>query len=1304
METTGGGIIDNLKIKKMAKPQAILNIKLKHGNVVPKVGMNNEPVPAKIGLEDEPVAHDELGEKKKMNINIVDKRGEVEINRDLIMSRINKYVNFRVVEDESVRQKQDYKEEFMQPIVNNNMMVPRISTDEGVTDLTAKVGKMTIQDKIGEQLEKEEKEDKDNANEIGAQVKELERKIDDAIDEIEKPLEEAPELPDEELLKKKRKKAEPAVAPAEADADKEAKLKRKTKKLLFGNADIDPNVKIGNKLLSTRLPAQQPLVVRTSNYYMNNRKLYINKIAQLFAPYRDELINKAAALTCQNDNNNAQIDFKLLTHQKVVRDYLNLYTPYRGLLLYHGLGSGKTCTSIAISEGMKSGKPVVLLIPKALKTNFFNELKKCGDVMYKKTQYWGFVPIKGHPEHKDILSKVLHLPGEWIEKNGGAWLVDASKSESNYEKLTNMQKKMLDEQLDRMIESKYMYINYKNGITKRIWEEITESGTKNPFDNVTVLIDEAHNFIGNIANKIRSGKKDSIIHKVYENLMNANNAKIVCMTGTPLINYPNEMAILFNILRGYIKKWDIPLSLKADAPSSAKLNESEIMRIFRKEKLDTFDFVEYTGNTLSITRNPFGFVNVYNDGVKGGNAEDETVFTSIKNIIQGGAGGHKKKTEKKMYASNKKGTQKIYPNQPQYEVANGMVKPLAGIQDIEVNPDALLDTNRPFDDPHKGGDAESVDYKGVRLDETGNISDQDFVRQVKHVLGRYFIEVKDKKEIKPDLIKALPDDADTFNDIFIDQSSGKMKNDVVFKKRILGLSSYYRSAEEQLMPSFVKTSEGENYHLVYTEMSDYQFTNYEKNRKAEIKSEMDRNKLKNKKGDLYDAVSSYKISSRTACNFAFPDPPGRPTIDQFKKGAIKEDNVEEDISAIDGEPEESDGEEEVPKNVEQKEIMKEYRKKIKEAMHAIEYKPDRPEEAPFLLESNLGTYSSKLLKLLQNVKDESNKGLHLIYSQFRTVEGIGMVRLVLMANGYAEFKIKKNSNGEWEMEEDEHDVGKPKFVLYTGTEEESVKEIVRNVYNGNWQGLAAHSKLVNRLKEISSNNKYGEIIKVFMITSAAAEGINLKNTRFVHILESYWHMARIEQVIGRARRICSHQDLEKDEQNVKVFFYLTRFSEEQKTNKKSIEMMNRDTSRINGKPVTSDEMLFEIAYLKDKINKELLASVKETAIDCSLFNSLNKDENLVCYGFGKVTTNAFGSYPTLQQDMGQIDEPKIERKIVGLKKTKPIDGVTYAFDPATLIVYDYDSYLLAKEGRGEIVAVGKFEKKDNGFVFKKNKA
>jgi hypothetical protein len=108
----------------------------------------------------------------------------------------------------------------------------------------------------------------------------------------------------------------------------------------------------------------------------------------MFQPYSAEIEKNSDQITCATNNN---IDFTLLTHQKIVRDYLNLYTPYRGLLLYHGLGSGKSCTSIAIAEGMKTAKNIILMTPASLKTNFFSELKKCGDHIYKKNQFWEFI-------------------------------------------------------------------------------------------------------------------------------------------------------------------------------------------------------------------------------------------------------------------------------------------------------------------------------------------------------------------------------------------------------------------------------------------------------------------------------------------------------------------------------------------------------------------------------------------------------------------------------------------------------------------------------------------------------------------------------------------------------------------------------------------------------------------------------------------------------------------------------------------------------------------------------------------------
>ena len=50
-------------------------------------------------------------------------------------------------------------------------------------------------------------------------------------------------------------------------------------------------------------------------------------------------------------------------------------SPYRGILLYHGLGVGKTCASIAIAEGFQSPTQIVIMTPASLQMNYREELK-----------------------------------------------------------------------------------------------------------------------------------------------------------------------------------------------------------------------------------------------------------------------------------------------------------------------------------------------------------------------------------------------------------------------------------------------------------------------------------------------------------------------------------------------------------------------------------------------------------------------------------------------------------------------------------------------------------------------------------------------------------------------------------------------------------------------------------------------------------------------------------------------------------------------------------------------------------------
>ena len=170
----------------------------------------------------------------------------------------------------------------------------------------------------------------------------------------------------------------------EEEENDDEPLEKKTKKsvvkeqMIYQN--VDGNEKLDGIEVKKRMPAREKYNIRTSSYYMNNRKKFISHLIPLFDKYKKELKDEDKIATCDDKSKSSKkSEFNLMIHQRVVKDYLNLHTPYRGLLLFHGLGSGKTCTSIAIAEGLKSQKQVHVLTLASLKANFFDQMKECGD-------------------------------------------------------------------------------------------------------------------------------------------------------------------------------------------------------------------------------------------------------------------------------------------------------------------------------------------------------------------------------------------------------------------------------------------------------------------------------------------------------------------------------------------------------------------------------------------------------------------------------------------------------------------------------------------------------------------------------------------------------------------------------------------------------------------------------------------------------------------------------------------------------------------------------------------------------------
>ena len=209
---------------------------------------------------------------------------------------------------------------------------------------------------------------------------------------------------------------------------------------------------------------------------------------------------------------------------------------------------------------------------------------------------------------------------------------------------------------------------------------------------------------------------------------------------------------------------------------------------------------------------------------------------------------------------------------------------------------------------------------------------------------------------------------------------------------------------------------------------------------------------------------------------------------------------------------------------------------------------------------NIKNYSSKIFKILEGV--EKSKGICFIYSQFKWA-GVYVIAIALELLGYTnygkvnilpnKYKIKKNGKS---------------YLLITG---DSNEDFIK-------------------YKKQEHHNKDGNLLKLILGTKAAGEGLNIAYVREVHILEPWYHLNRLEQVIGRGIRNCSHKDLDIKDRNVTVFLYCVKEPKE-----KNIEVRE-----------TLDMKLYRMAEQKiEKIGK-VMAIIKNSSIDCLL----NRNGNL----------------------------------------------------------------------------------------------
>ena len=119
------------------------------------------------------------------------------------------------------------------------------------------------------------------------------------------------------------------------------------------------------------------------------------------------------------------------------------------------------------------------------------------------------------------------------------------------------------------------------------------------------------------------------------------------------------------------------------------------------------------------------------------------------------------------------------------------------------------------------------------------------------------------------------------------------------------------------------------------------------------------------------------------------------------------------------------------------------------------------------------------------------------------------------------------------------------------------------------------------LKAVTNqDNKEGNKVRVIIISQAGSEGLDFKFIRQVHVLEPWYNMNRIEQIIGRAVRTCSHKDLPFEERNVELYLHGSLMEDEDEE--------------------AADIYVYRLAEAKAVQIGRVSRALKEVAVDCIL--------------------------------------------------------------------------------------------------------
>ena len=963
----------------------------------------------------------------------------------------------------------------------------------------------------------------------------------------------------------------------------------------------------------------------------------------------------------------------LKPYQLLVANYLQENSPYRGLLLYHGLGAGKTAASITIAEGYLNRK-VMVFLPASITNTFKSEVTKF--TLQNKNNYWWihcntFIYADDQTEG-NLIDKEKYLTNKeyqkavnnyflelgidivsLIEKDPihshftyekddkyyiGVWITDLSENGSNFSGLSHDEQKKITNQINQIISNKYKYYSYNgSNFIEKILNDNKDYMTQGKHEDSVKSFRRYLNYVDENGKKIKKNKleKDTYFDLIMSmNNPFDNNTIIIdeVHNFVSLIKNESKKGTLAYLL--LMKAKNVRLVFLSATPAINEPFELSLMINLLKGYVDEY--------RLKLTFEPTENIDI--DRIRDIINREDTIDkydTLIKN------------NQNTVSLTLVRTPQSFARTTKTVECDNFPQNACKGVLQSSNKDDC--DFNRCSDEEYmeyiknKIATQLLVDMADVaKVDVSYTINQYSIFPDITELCGKKLIINKQSIDTAINIFKT--------NYIKIINDKLVIHNERDFIKRSLGCISYFGGIDiEKLKAQGMNIGyPTKKEYIMTSKLSAEQYEVYKLEREEEIQKD-------NKKRMMIDQniPSTFRSASRQALLCIYPQ-----TEREIRK-ELKTD----------------------------KSLKKDKAKKLKMETQVIES----------LKYDEISIYSPKYNNVI-NITNTS-PGPVLIYSNYYSIEGLTSLRRYMIKSGYSSldlkekeisieyfeqflknfrkekenivgkmviFKLTSKSNSYFQYCKDEYNINKDEedfdikiqefqgnsddkdtpgdiieyirgkilsynedthkvnieYTEFTGEKisienyipsmkaeleftEEQIEMSINEIYPATIVVLHGNEK--NRQNYIdlfnTPGNKYGQLISCILATDVIAEGINLSYIRQVNILNPYWNKVKTDQVIGRATRMKSHLLLQYHQRNVEVFHHLMEFNSAQ------IKIQIDKRVLIADKTLTTDQYLYNVGLLKENLIKQFLKIMKEVSIDCDINQSgdfMKKDPDVRC--------------------------------------------------------------------------------------------